>query len=518
MLRMKPTEAFLTDIRRTWEQAPSAKERKEIIEKAAQEFNYSYCNMTRKLKLRAKKRSLSAEQAERAKELETYSRVVYDFIAKAEYDSKSFSVELAYDLLLNDGQIPKEYTLSMIRRKANEIGLANEYKTPARKFIGRSAPLHLVMVDYSKSEYFHNKKNGQIYMMKHTETKTEEPRLSIAAAIDQYSRVAWVKYFINKGESSAFVRDVLLEVFEEKVDWKDTGEITGHARLLQGIPRELYFDRSGGNTSGETAIGLFKLNIKKITGSVEIDTRGRKTNRSNSKARGMIEKFIRDFKESFEARLWGKKLLGDLPPDFSLMELNEWATAYCEEYNSRMHPVLNDVRWNLFKPALSEAVFPPDEAKMYFHGWKPTKVQRRLIMGRNRNHWFIAPERIKDGQTVDVLFSGKDCYIFYEGKMLKLRPQEGSIREVIERESASEIYEGMHLRERFGNEILHGSSGEFKISTLDKSLKDDIREFLEKPRSVEEIKERASYCIMVSRSGNRAKNIIEFKDKFSLRE
>jgi hypothetical protein len=321
------------------------------------------------------------------------------------------------------------------------------------------------MADYSKSEYFHFRPNGEIFMMKHVETKKDNPRLLIGAAIDQYSRVAFVKYYMDSGENNQFVRTVFLEAFEEKPDWKEGGEITGHKRLLQGIPRELYFDRSNANTSSETEAGLLKLNIKKITGSVEFDSRGRKTNRSNSKARGMIEKFIRDFKQCFEARLWGKKLLGDLKPGFSLTELNEWAEEFCQEFNSRPHPVLDEARWNLFKPVLSEAVFPPPEAKTYFLGWTERTVVKRLILGKKKQY-FIAPDWCNDGEKVEILLSGRDCYIFHNRTMIKLKPQKGSIRHEMESETGCEIYEGMNLRQRLGQEILNLSGGEFKIPTL----------------------------------------------------
>jgi hypothetical protein len=512
MARMKPTQAYLTDVRRLWEKAESNKERKKIIDEAREPFGYSYSNMTRLLKLKARKRSLSAKQAERAAELKSIARKVYDFRAKAEGDGNGFSVEVAYQCLKDAKQIPEEITLSMVRRKAEEIGLSNEYASPARKFHGRSTPLHLVLVDYSKSEYFRYNKNGQIFMEKYVEKKKDEPRLFIAAAVDWTSRVAWFKYYIEKGESAEFVRKVLLEAFEEKPDFEGTGEITGYKRLLQGIPKEIYFDRGKGNMSKETASGLLKLQVKKISGSVEIDARGRRTKRSNKKARGMIEKFIGDFKRRFEARLWGRKLLGDLQPDFTLMELNEWAMAYCEEMNCSFHPLRPDeVRWNIFKPALSEAVFPPEEAKMYFTGCQPRTVQRRLIMGKNKETWFIAPEYINDGQKVDVLFSGSDAYMYYDEEMVKLKPQAKSMKEMMGEETGLEIYSDHTLRDRFAKEILNASGGEFTIRTLSKNLKDDISEFYEKPRSVSEIKERATYFINVSKSEMRPANIIQFK-------
>jgi hypothetical protein len=511
-MNIKPTEIYLSSIRTKYHDTKGRSAKKKVIDDAAKQFNYSRSHMSRILQLRTRKRSLSKEELEEMNIHEEYTRKVYEFKFKADYDQTTFTVKQAFECLVNNKQIPVEINLKTIYNTARRIGLINEYKSPARKFTGRTAPLHLVMVDYSKSVYFHFKKNGSITMENPVFSKRNQPRLMIAAAIDQYSRVRWYKYYAVEGESSEFVRDVLLEVFSEKNVFDiHTGEIITPRRILQGIPRELYFDRGSGNLSGETESGLTKLGVKKIVGSVEIDNRGRRTNRSNKKARGMIEKAIGDFKRNFEGMLWGRKLLGDLPIDITLAKLNQWVETYCELVNASTHPVLSsDVRWTLFEPALSAVSFPSAEAKMFFGGWLPRKVRRRLIMGRTKQEWFVAPNSINDKQTVDVVFESNDCYIFLHNELVKLKPQSSSVRDMREKETGTECYSEQLLKERLAEELLFQSNGMVTLRSLPQSLCDDVTEFSEKPRSVTEIKEKATYFLFTIRNSNGG-NIIPFR-------
>lgn len=512
-MRMKPTTEFLLDIRRRWEQAASRKEQKKIIDEARAPFGYSYCHMTRMLKLGARKRKPSDEVIRRMAELEEYARKVYEFKARADFDQKTFMIVQAFEALRNDGQIPKDITLKSIRNAARRIGLVNEYKSPARKFQGRNKPLHLVQLDYSKSEYFRFRSNGQVYMQSPVSTKKTESRLYIAAAVDWVSRVAWFRYFDVAGESAGFVRDAMLKAFEEKPLFDEsTGELLGHKKILQGIPREIYFDRGAGNMSKETASGLVKLGITKISGGVEIDSLGRRTNRSNKKARGMIEKFIGDFKRTFEGALWGRKLLGDMPPDFTLRELNEWAASYCEQINNKFHPVLtSERRWSLFEPCLKQAAFPPDEARMYFTGEIIRKVQRRLVQGKTRHDWFVVPQYINDGADVEVLFNGKDCFLFHDGAMVKLKPQSGSVREMVDAETGAELYDDFLLKQRLAEELDIASGGDVTVGRLPDSFNDDLKEFFEKPRTVSEIKEKAQYFIIAAQYEQKNTKVIPYR-------
>jgi hypothetical protein len=507
MPRIQPTPLYLIDTKRKWEQAQSRQEQKRIIDEAREPFGYSYAHMTKLLKLGVRKRSHSPKEKVRTAELEFYARKVYEFKIKADYDQKTFTIRKAYEALVEDKQIPEDVSLKSIRETARRICLSNEHRSPARKFRGRSAPLHLVQLDYSKSEYFRFRKSGSIFMEKPVDSKKHESRLYIGAAVDWASRVCWFGYFMTEGESSKFVRDVMLKVFEEKSETNErTGEVT-YTPLLQGIPREIYFDRGSGNMSGETAAGMKKLGIVKISGSVEIDSMGRRTNRSNKKGRGMIEKFIGDFKRGFEATLWGRKLLGSFAPDITLRELNELALEYCKTINQNPHPVTGEIRWKVFTSAFESIKFPSADAKMFFDGTLPRKVQSRLIMGRNRNDWFIAPQFVNDGDTVDIILSGSDGYLFYETEMVKLKPQAGSIREMIAEETGSESYSDFTLRERFATELETTSGGRITLRLLPDHFEEELEEFFSKPRNSTDIKSKVQYFIGLTENRPLAKVI-----------
>lgn len=497
MARIRPNPHYLLDTRRLWEQAPTRNERKKIIDEARAPFGYSYSHMTRLVGLGAHRRSLSPSQRERVSEIESYARKVYEFVALSEFDQGAISVKSAYDSLLGDGQIPEEISLKAIRAHARKIGLINEYRSPARVFHGRSAPLHLVMVDYSKSKYFRVAKNGSIHF--NASGKDSTPRLFIAAAVDLVSRVVWFRYYHTEGESAAFVRDVMLGAFAEKpldepITDYHTGEIQTHRKILQGIPREVYIDRGSGNKSKEVAAGLMALKITRIIGSVEYDTKGRRTNRSNSKARGLIERFIGIFKQQLENSLRNEERLGKLPPSLTLDELNARALDFSERSNAKPHPVLPHLdRWSVFLPALHMAEFPPEHAAQYFGGYLPRRVQRGLIQGHTRRDWFIAPEIAYDGQTVHVVLSGRDCYLFDEqNQLIKLRPQAGSIREVIESETGAEVYHEFLLKQRFATELESQSFGMVTMRMLPDSLEAELQEFFGAPQSVRDISMRVA--------------------------
>ncbi len=507
---MKPTPIHLADIRQNWNDAATAQERKAIILSACATFDCAYSTMTRKLGLNARKRSLSKAEAERKTQHEDYARKVFAFRYKADYGQKSFTIKQAYDCLVDDGQVPAEIPLKTIYNSAWQIGLINEYASISGKFSGPRAPLKLVLIDYSKSDYFRLKKD-RVVMERPAVKKKEQPRLMIAAAVDYYSRVCWCKYYTVSGESAEFVRNVLLDVFDGKQNMDyTTGEFYGTAKLLQGIPKAIYVDRGSGNKDNrEIQSGLARLQVHRILGMNERDSLGRTTNRSNKKARGVIEKFIGDFKRNFEGRIWGRMQLGNEPETFSLSELNERVLEYCKEVNSKPHPVIAQTdRWSLFAPVVDSLRFPPSNAKMFFGGWLPRVVQHRLIMGRSKQEWFVAPQAIYNGATVDVLLVGSEAFLFLNNQLLKLRPQPGSRDNRRAVESLTTSYYDTELKERLADELAEQSDDQITLRSLGDDFADDVAEFIERPRTVTEIKERASYFITAKRNQKRKGNII----------
>lgn len=500
MARMKPTALLLADVRRRWAEATSQSDRKKIIDEAREPFGYSYSHMTRLLDLNARSRSLPKHVSDRMDEKAELTRKVYDFKQQAGGANSLFKIAVAFDALKDDGQLPEWFTLSMLRQTARSLGIKNEYTVAARKFSSRHEALYLVELDYSKSQYFRFNTRGQIFMQKKESTKDDEPRLYFAAAVDWYSRVGWVQYFESEGESAAFVQNAFILACEPKeaIDL-GTGEVTRRA-LLQGMPARLYTDRGKGNSAEITREGLERLRIKHIIGTTERDARGRSTSRSNSKARGLIEKFIGDFKAGFEARLWAKRQLGSMEPHITLERLNELALEYCERINRASHPLDRSlVKWDLFEPVLNTCSYPPQDARMYFGAMIRRKVQRRLVMGHSRHDWFIVPEIVSDGATVDVLLNGSECYLYHEHSLMKLKAQAGTVAAMQEEEIGAEIYGEQVLRERLAMELDLRSGGEVTMRTLVVELSgeftDDLEEFLSKPRSTDEIKHKARYFI-----------------------
>ncbi len=506
MARIKPTPYYLNDTRRLWQKAKGRKEQRRVIDEARKPFGYSYAQFTRLLHLKARKRSLSKKELERIEEKKAYAQKLYDFLLDVQFDQPSFTKTQAYQLLVEDKQIPVEVSLKSIDALARKIGLSNEYCAPAIQFHGRSEPMHLVQMDYSKSRFVFFNPQGRLFLQSKAKSKAKESRLYIAAAVDWYSRVCWFQYYQSAGESTAFVRDAMLDAFAYKEHFDPTtGEIGETRKILQGIPRELYMDRGKGNRSDDIISGLQKHQVKPIIGSVEYDIKGRRTNRSNKKARGLVERFIRDFKDRFENNLWGNKVLGKVPPEFTLEWLNGEALAFCERTNERQHPLRKTItRWSAYEHVLGTLRYPTTDSKKLFGGSLTRLVRNRLIQGETRNQWFIAPLFIHDGTEVEMIFSGHEAYLFHEGQLILLEAQRGSKahHDRLQREQVVETFGDLELTEQLATELDLQSDGRVTLRMLPDELEDDLKEFSERARTLDEIKEKAAYFIMVARGGN----------------
>ena len=120
-------------------------------------------------------------------------------------------------------------------------------------------------------------------------------------------------------------------------------------------------------------------------------------------------------------------------------------------------------------------------------------------MGKTRNDWFVAPSRIREGQKVAVMFSGNDCFLCHlDGTLVKLKPQDGTVSDLIEAETGIEHYDDFLLKSRLAEELDVLSGGRINMRKLPDSLDDDINEFCSKARTTQEIREKARYFIMVT--------------------
>jgi hypothetical protein len=132
------------------------------------------------------------------------------------------------------------------------------------------------------------------------------------------------------------------------------------------------------------------------------------------------------------------------------------------------------------------------------------------VQGKNRHDWFVAPMDVANGDRVEIILSGKECYLFRNGAMEKLKPQSGSLREMISEETGAELYGDYLLRQRLAEELDMQSGGTVTMRSLPEEFNDDIAEFYEKPRSADEIKNKAAYFIGAVRVNSSA-NIIPFQ-------
>jgi hypothetical protein len=141
---------------------------------------------------------------------------------------------------------------------------------------------------------------------------------------------------------------------------------------------------------------------------------------------------------------------------------------------------------------------------MYFGATISRKVQRRLVQGHTRHDWFIVPEFINDGATVEIFLNGSDCFLYHNHSLIALKPQAGTVASMREEEVGTETYAEFVLRERLASELDTRSGGEVTMRTLVVELSseftDDLDEFLAKPRTIDEIKSKAGYFIEAVRS------------------
>lgn len=508
-MRQKPTAALIVNTRAAWEAAAliGRAAQKKVIDDAAASIGLSYSAFTRHLALNARRRSYGEAEEVRIEEVNGYARKVYDFVAQCEHDGHQMTTITAYSALVSSGQIPTEISKKQVYAAIERLKLKNESLSVAAKFRGQKKGLGMIQVDYSKSRNFMFNVHGRISY--HPGISKNEKRLWIGAAIDDYSRAVFFKYYIADGENTAFVRDVLIDVFEQKdiVDI-NTGECR-RAKVLCGIPSNAYMDRGPGNASAEIKNGLAALGVNLILGANEKDSLGRETNRSNKKARGKIERAIQTFKVGFENEMVALEQLGKLPPSLTLDWLNEQVRDFCERYNSEKHPVLDATRWQLFEASLDGVIYPPEDARMFFGKTFVVTVYQRLIHV-SKEYAFKAPAFVSDGEEVHVIKSGFDYYLWHNGKRVKLIAQ-GATEEPKEK-PASEYVEGLYLREAMRDEIDRMSGGECALKSLPESLDDDIKEFFEKPRSREDIRMKAQYFVDEVMRKKGKNNIIQFEE------
>lgn len=480
----------------------------EVVKAAAAECCMSYSNMTRRLKLNARTRSLDEATASRIDEKDQYARKVWDFVAHSEADGNRMRTGVAYRVLRETGETPDWVTLKMVRESIRRNRWKNEALSVPQIFRGRHTPLHMAQLDSSKSKHFQTKEDGRIVIAPSQSGKNIQ-RLMIGGAVDDFSRVMWFRYYRADGESEGYVRDLVIDMMSEKeqVDLA-TGECR-RMKALMGMPKQIYADRGSGHISEATKEGLKRMNIDLIVGANEKDSRGVTTNRSNKKGRGKIERRFQEVKYDFESYLNGLHDKGLLPPEITLDWLNAEAGKWIEAYNSKPHPEFKEhSKWDLFEPAFESIQYPADDARALFTR-RLTAICRNRLFDVPGGKKFIAPKICDEGVRYEIEGGGNEYYLWRRNQLIKLEPQTASSRDE-KPEVESDLLEGIDLRERFGQELRDFTGGELMLRSLPDELSDDWREFRERARTIAEIRLKVRYFAEIAMR-RMATNVIEFQ-------
>lgn len=501
-MKARPTPQYLADTRRAWEEAARSgrDEQKRVLCDRAAKIGYTYSGFVRLLDLGMRKRTLTDKDIVRMQQIDVYARKVFDLKMQSTYDGKNATYRRAYKSLLFRGEIPVEVTEKQVYAAINRMNLANDSIAPHGE-VKRANALDCIEMDFTKSVYFHFNSKEEILLLPNYQTKKSESRLWVGLAIDVCTRMCYLEYSMESGENAPYVMDWIIRVFEEKEDWDSTGVITGHSKLLQGLPKQLYTDRGAGFRAKETKRLIAKLNVLHILGANARSKSGALTTISNKRGRGMVEKLVGDFKRDFETGLWHENLAGTLPPDMTLGYLNDRLRQWCIDKNTSAHPKFKTAtRWDLFMDSLQSAEYPPEGARQYGDTCNKYKVIDRLIYPQDGN-CYIAPSWADDGVWLETVCRKKKCFVFHKNELIELEPQAVIRAQMDEEFVESDLYEGIELRARFNDELKFFSGGEIVLAKLTRDLDDDKREFLGKGRTPDEIRSKARY--FVTAMGNR---------------
>lgn len=471
----------LEQVRREYLAAPGRTQKRAIVEGAAKHFGVSVSTVNRKLDLRLRKRTLSQTERERVEEKNAHGRTVWNFAQAKSADDKTCSIKAAYELLIMTGQLPQTFTRKDCYDAIERMKLKNIELEKTQRFtrFEREHPLSMFQVDFTKSDFI-RVLGDDLIMTDGRWSRGEDKRyLWIGVAIDDASRVHYAQYMLSVGEDAFLAQQLLVDVMQQK-----------DALLLQGVPRELYFDRGPGFKT-VTQSGLKALGITPIVGDDFAGTR-----ETNKQARGKIEGLIRYIKSDFEQ---GLHLKYGAKHRFGFGELNELLQEWSEWQNQQVHPTRGETsKWNYFKGALASCTFPPRDALGYFSVIKTGTVDRRMIK-TGKNDFWQAPPYMDEGTKVEYSLRQGECYAIWRGEEIKLVPHSTNMKKArpaaietftVERET--DTFMGPLLRDRFNKELHEITNGELSLRSLSADDYSDIKPFFQDARTLAEIREEAS--------------------------
>lgn len=508
MSKISIDPVLIEQTRQKYRLARTRKQRKEVVLEGMHKCCFtSYGGFIRHLRLgelclsNRPTRKLSEKENARIAEMNVLAQLVWDQAQKYSYGENKVRISASYRVLRRTGRIPSGVSDKHIYAAIDRLELKNQSATVAKRF-EREHPLSMIQMDFSRSrfiEYIGNSTTGEwkLRIRNPEYTRKEVLRLWFGMAVDDATRVAFVKYYVTKGEDTDVTQDLIEDTFSEKEAFnRMTGECSGERRkLLQGIPKSIYVDRGPGFKTS-TKLGLEKMGVEMIVGTDEKDSMGRSTNNSNKKARGKVEKKNGDFKTMFETEL--SMELGE-GYELTLDELNERASLWLEEFNCKHHPTRKrEIKWEIFSPALGEAKFPDENMRLLFARTITRRVINRLLKVAE-NIWCKAPDWANDGEDVEIIIASRNYYTMYKGKRLHLEifsSLDTDIRPTKREEITSDMLEGRSMKIRLDEEIKNASHAEITLASLPDDFEDDIRQFCEAPRSIKEIREKAVAFVM----------------------
>jgi hypothetical protein len=477
----------------------SSKDGTAVIDKYAAMYGVDRSTIHRKLNTGICKRDRSqATQIGRA-EIDAYALDVWNFQQAKSSPDKEYSTMTAYRVLRSDNRVPASVTYDQVYQSITRQRLRARLRVPPTLF-EHGHPLSMLQVDYSVSRYFKVHSDGTVimsgkagYYQQFKKDDDEKTRLRVwmMCFLDDHSRVAWGEYRITTGEdASSIQRSLIAALMPKERVIESTGECIT-LKFYQGLPEYIYWDRGPGNTADSTLAGLEALGVKVMkTGNLK-DADGNDTFRSNKRAHGKIENFVKDVKNDFEQFMWGILRKGTV---LTLDALNEEFQRWIEQKNLRPHPRLDGIRWDLFEPVLATAKYPPNEALAQFGVTFERIVTNDGLISVGKNRFAIAPGDVSKKERVQLMKEHNTVYLLRNGRRELLAMTDGMQPKQRE-ELPSDLLTGKALRDRLAAELDRLSDGKVSLGDAKLSHKDDINCFYEKPRTLEEVKALARVIV-----------------------
>ncbi len=465
------------------------KERTAYLEGWAKRLCISMSTLHAWLKLNKRaKRTQSAKYIKKWAYIRSCAIDVFNDTIAWSDDLTEASIDLCFEYRQRHGLIKSWVKLTDVYKAIREMNLKNEHAPIARIF-EMAMPGKQVQIDFSFARIVKHRGNGDLITRtggaSKPSDKDDDRRVMYCVGIDDKSRVISAVAVLAKGEDTTTVHQCMLEVFARKPERSAGQHDKAFDFLLQGMPEAIYVDNSSVWKKRETAEGLAKLGIKLILGDKQKDSYGRRTNKANKGGRGKVERTFGSVKRNFEK--WLQREVGN-GYHMTLDHLNALLKQWAEQWNYRKHPRSGEIKWDVFRPFLETAQYPPEDALALFSRRIMKKVRSRLIrVGPNLDA--IAPMFINDGEEVEIVQMNGIHYVFHNGERHPLQYQVGSqgIRPTIVTkpvETEQDVFSSIYLNIKFSQEMKAQSGDRLSIQSLSEGQLEELDPFFNSPQTL----------------------------------